>query len=209
MSSSLQIQHDDNFIRGTYRIPTADGDLLLVSQIPLAPIRRMVLREFNMRNGGSTGVGAVNLDMRMVVKTGERIAREIAMKKAARAINQVVNTPAGQSVIGWADHHVPGLGISVDAARKGFELLTAARRGDTAAQEKLCELYDIAEDGVKAAIVACAAFRKMNAVLAQNGAQGEAEISGWLWNVPYRSVMSTKLAISPWDVFRKIFNQGH
>lgn len=209
MGSQLKIYHDENYIRGVYRIPTADGDLILCSQIPLAPIRRMLTREFMSRNRDSLGMGAVNVQMADIVKTGERIARDLAIKKAAKQINAVVNTPAGQSVVAGAMHEIPGLRISVDAARAGFNLICRARRGDEDAQDQLVCLAKLARSGDGPAQVAADALRKMNSVIAQNGQAGEAEISGWLWNVPYRSVMQHKLSVNPGDAFRKIYNQGH
>lgn len=208
--STLKIRHDDNYLTGVYKIPTTDGDLVLVARVPLYPIRRMLARELSARQTGAGGVG-VGFSFASIVKSGEKLARSIATSKVAKQISKIVNTPAGQSVIDWATHLVPGLGVTVDAARAGYNLIKKARSGDPVAVRKVAYIAELAADGDPKAMKAAEAMRKMNAMLAQAGPRADAEISGWLWNVPYRSVLQEKFSAdkSPRNILRFLISKGH
>lgn len=167
--------------------------------VPMGKIQKRVL-SFLANN---TGWGWSD-----VKKSAKGIARRVGLKQLARRIKTIASDPRLRSSLSRAakiaTQIYPPLGITYAQIQGAAKLLESARKGSINAQDQLSQIADMAKEGdLKSAKVARAMM-----IMNQAAKKGH-NISGWAFNLPYRSgppLYGDKS--SPFHIMRKAYSDG-
>lgn len=161
--------------------------------LPLEPIRRRIVKLLSNRVGWSWS------DLKRGVS---KAVKRAAALQAVRRLEELAKAHADE-----LGSIYPPLGVSIKAIKTMSRLIDKAKKNDPHARDSIAYITEQADAGNPEAI----RYRDaMSKIYLAKKYSAEAQVSGWVWNVPFRGMLEARELdkSNPSHIHRYLYKQG-